>query len=523
MRNVVIGFLGTSLDQTRRSWRPSLQLCSQPDFPLARLELLYDPRYEKLARSLARDIEAESPDTETLLVEFPLDNPWDFQEVYGKLYDFAQNYGFDEDRERYHVHLTTGTHVAQICWFLLTESRHIPAGLLQSVPPYKTDTERGGIDIIDLDLARYNALQHRFEATARAYSGRLRGNIDTKNRPFLSLIDKMEQVVSLSDEPILLLGETGTGKTTLAARLHELKLQRRRLKGRLVTVNCAGLQGPHALASLFGQRRNVAGLAGTERAGFISEANGGMLFLDNIDCLPQAEQGLLLDAVESGTFYPLGSDTALSSRFHLVAATRHSVAELARNKLLRPDLLTRLMLWVFPLPALRTRPEDMEAEIAHELEKAEKRLSVKIGLNKDAQARYLRFARDAGSLWPGNYRDLGASITRLCTLAERGRITLPMVDTEIALLREQWHALALEPDQAVLDSCCEAPETIDPFDRAQLASVIGTCRSSASLSAAGRQLFAVSRQGKTSQNDSDRLRKYLARFDLDWERVTKSG
>ncbi|GBR09267.1 sigma 54-interacting transcriptional regulator [Asaia siamensis] len=523
MDNVVIGFLGTSLDQTRRSWRPSLQLCSQPDFPLARFELLYDPQYRKLAMSLAQDIEAESPDTEMRLIEFPLDNPWDFQEVYGKLYDLAEKYGFDENRERYHVHLTTGTHVAQICWFLLTESRHIPAALLQSIPPYKTDTARGGIDIIDLDLSRYDALQHRFEATARAYSSRLRGHIDTKNRPFLKLIERLEQVASLSNDPIMLVGETGTGKTTLAVRLHELKLQRRRLRGRLVTVNCAGLQGPQAMATLFGQRRNVTGLAGTERAGFISEANGGMLFLDNIDCLPHAEQGLLLDVIESGTFHPLGADTPLTSRFHLVVATRHSLAELAHNKLIRPDLLARLMLWVFPLPALRARPDDMEAEIAHELEKAEKRLSLKIGLNKEAHARYLRFARDAGTLWPGNYRDLGASITRLCTLAERGRITLPMVDAEIALLREQWRALALDPDQALLDSCCDAPDAVDPFDRAQLAAVVRACRASASLSAAGRQLFAVSRQGKTSQNDSDRLRKYLARFGLDWEQVTKSG
>jgi len=520
MKNIVIGFLGTSLDQTRRSWRPSLQLCAQPDFPVSRFELLYDPHHDSLARNLACDIAIVSPDTEVLLVEFALGNPWDFQEVYGKLYDFAENYGFDEERERYHVHLTTGTHVAQICWFLLTESRHIPAALLQSIPPYKTDTSRGGIDIIDLDLTRYNALQRRFEATARIHSGRLRGNIDTKNRSYRAMIEKLEQVVSLSDAPVLITGETGTGKTTLATRLHELKLQRRRLKGRLVSINCAGLQGPHAMAALFGQRRNVTGLAGTERAGFISEANGGMLFLDNIDCLPDAEQGLLLDVLESGAFYPLGSDHASSSRFHLVAATRRPVAELAQTGGLRPDLLASLRLWVFALPPLRTRPEDMEAEIAHELSKAEQHLSCKPGINKDAYTRYLRFARDPGSPWPGNYRDLGASITRLCTLAERGRITLAMVETEIALLQEQWRAMAQDPDQALLEALCETPEAIDQFDRTQLAVVIRTCRASSSLSAAGRQLFAVSRQGKTSQNDADRLRKYLARFGLDWERVT---
>lgn len=183
MKNIVIGFLGTSLDQTRRSWRPSLQLCAQPDFPVSRFELLYDPHHDSLARNLACDIATVSPDTEVLLVEFALDNPWDFQEVYGKLYDFAENYGFDEERERYHVHLTTGTHVAQICWFLLTESRHIPAALLQSIPPYKTDTSRGGIDIIDLDLTRYNALQRRFEATAASIRDACAGISTQKTGP----------------------------------------------------------------------------------------------------------------------------------------------------------------------------------------------------------------------------------------------------------------------------------------------------------------------------------------------------
>nr|WP_256138314.1 sigma 54-interacting transcriptional regulator [Komagataeibacter swingsii] len=117
----------------------------------------------------------------------------------------------------------------------------------------------------------------------------LRGGIPTRNAAFHHMIERLEQVVTRSDEPVLLVGEAGVGKTTLARRIHELKLQRRRIKGRLVHVNCAGLQGPHAMAALFGQRRNVVGLAGTERAGFLSEAEGGVLCLDNIDLLPHAE------------------------------------------------------------------------------------------------------------------------------------------------------------------------------------------------------------------------------------------
>jgi len=135
--------------------------------------------------------------------------------------------------------------------------------------------------------------------------------------------------------------------------------------------------------------------------------------------------------------------------------------------------------------------------------------------------RYLRFARDPATTWPGNFRDLSASISRLCTLAERGRITLAMVDEEIATLTTLWSP-ADDSDHSLLAGLLD-PTQIDLFDRAQLAAVIRTCRASPSLSAAGRTLFAVSRVEKSSQNDADRLRKYLARFGLDWATLHPAG
>lgn len=135
-KNVVLGFLGTKLDAgKKRRWRPSFALTQHDDFPVERLELIYERRFSRLAQALKVEIEQQSPQTQVLPQLIDLKDPWDFQEVYGALLDFSRTYGFDEEREEYHVHLTTGTHVAQICWFLLTESRHIPARLLQTSPP----------------------------------------------------------------------------------------------------------------------------------------------------------------------------------------------------------------------------------------------------------------------------------------------------------------------------------------------------------------------------------------------------
>lgn len=262
MRNVVIGFLGVQLDAgKRRGWRPSVQLCAHADFTVDRLELLHDERFSRLAGHVAADIDRISPGTEVLLRRMDLADPWDFQEVYGALFDFARAYGFDEDRERYHVHLTTGTHVAQICWFLLTESRHVPARLVQTGPPRPGGDPSGTLDVIDLDLSRYDAIQQRFDLASEEQAALLKGGIATRNPAFNALIDRIERVASATDAPILLLGDSGAGKTELAQRIYELKLQRRRLKGRLVHVHCGALKGDHAMAALFGYRRGLPRLA----------------------------------------------------------------------------------------------------------------------------------------------------------------------------------------------------------------------------------------------------------------------
>lgn len=521
MRNVVLGFLGTTLDMGRkRKWRPSISLVMHDDFHVDRLELLYDENFHRLAHQVKQEIEALSPDTEVLLQTLNLTDPWDFQEVYGKLFDFARTYGFDEDREQYHIHLTTGTHVAQICWFLLAESRHIPARLIQTGPP-RSDDPQPSYGIIDLDLSRYNLLQHRFDQLSRAYGDQLKGGIDTRNPAYNALIDRIELVAGNSDEPILLLGETGTGKTELAERIYNLKLDRRRVKGRMVHINCATLNSADAMASLFGQRRSYTGQAGSERGGLLREADGGVLFLDEIDELDLKGQAILLHAIETGRFYPLGSDHEVSSRFQVIAGANRDLRSLSADGLFRPDLLARLSMWRFTLPPLRERREDIEINLAYELARSEGNLGSQTGFNADARAAYLRFASDPATPWPGNFRDFGASIRRLCTLAPRGRITRAMVDEEIATLQRHWHGSTKDSDARLVASVLgAAAQDLDPFDLVQLAEVIRCCRQSASLSAAGRALFAVSRAKRTSTNDADRLRKYLARFDLDWDRVS---
>ncbi len=138
-RTVVIGILGTTLDTGRTKerwsrWRPSVAICQQPDLPVSRLELIFDPRFLPLFQTVAADIAEVSPATQVKAIPTPIQNPWDFEEVYAAIYEIARGYKFQPDEEDYLIHITTGTHVAQICLFFLTESRYFPARLLQTAP-----------------------------------------------------------------------------------------------------------------------------------------------------------------------------------------------------------------------------------------------------------------------------------------------------------------------------------------------------------------------------------------------------
>jgi transcriptional regulatory protein RtcR len=123
--------------------------------------------------------------------------------------------------------------------------------------------------------------------------------------------------------------------------------------------------------------------------------------------------------------------------------------------------------------------------------------------------------------WPGNFRDLAASITRMATFSPKGRIDVETVTKEITRLTRLWSGADRHGDGLDMLLGAETLASIDPFDRVQLAHVVETCQASRSLSEAGRQLFAASREKRASTNDADRLRKYLARFSLDWDMVCK--
>src|SRR5699024_1210127 len=192
--------------------------------------------------------------TEVVLREVDIADPWDFEEVYTSLLDFSADYPFDTENEEYLVHITTGTHVVQICWFLLTEAHYLPAKLIQTSPTRgERETDPVGMYAeIDLDLSRDAQITSRFESQQQTQLAFLKACIATRNRAFNTMIEQIERVALRSKAPILLNGPTGAGKSFLARRIYQLRQGRHQVKGRFVEINCATLRGDNAMSTLFG-------------------------------------------------------------------------------------------------------------------------------------------------------------------------------------------------------------------------------------------------------------------------------
>ncbi len=521
----VIGFLGSTLDAAKfgpsrwNKWRPTVSICMQEDLRVDRFILLHGSYHRRLAEFVMDDIRDVSPETEVVQQLLDFDDPWDFEEVYGKLLDFARDFPFDPDTHDYLVHITTGTHVAQICLFLLTEARYLPGRLLQTQPQRGAPQPIGTWNVIDLDLSRYDSIATRFAEASAESANFLKSGIETRNSAFNRMIEEIEQVAVRSRAPILLMGPTGAGKSQLARKIYELKKLRHQVSGPFVEVNCATLKGDSAMSALFGHRKGAFTGAAQDRPGLLKSADKGLLFLDEIGELGLDEQAMILRAIEEGRFLPVGADSEAKSDFQLIAGTnRDLVGEVAAGRF-RDDLFARLNLWTFSLPGLAARREDIAPNLDYELERFAEREGARVTFNKEARDRYLGFAESAAAKWQGNFRDLAASVTRMATLSATGRIDSDAVGLEIARLRATWSGEAVVGDGLEVLLGPERLAAIDPFDRVQLAFVIHACRSAASLSDAGRNLFAASRSVRKSTNDADRLRKYLARFDLGWSEI----
>ena len=335
------------------------------------------------------------------------------------------------------------------------------------------------------------------------------------------MITEVELDEKRSNAPILIMGATGVGKSHLAKQIFQLKKENFHLSGRFIDVNCATLRGDSAMSSLFGHIKGAFTGAAASRAGLLKSADQGILFLDEIGELGLDEQAMLLKALEDKSFFPVGSDKEVQADFQLIAGTNRDLRVEVQAGRFREDLWARLNIWTFFLPNLKDRIEDIAPNIEFELQRFATQHQRQLRFQRDALDVYLKFAKSKEASWQGNFRDLTSSVTRLATLSSGELIRSETVEKEIQRLKQLWSIQVASSEVKERDILLKYLDQkqltdVDEFDQIQLRGVLQVCENAKSMADAGRQLFAASRQQRNTTNDSDRVKKYLARFGLSW-------
>lgn len=307
------------------------------------------------------------------------------------------------------------------------------------------------------ELAR---LRETAEADARSLRSRMqRGTLDETivgaSRGLRAVMERIDRVAP-TDAPVLLLGETGSGKEVIARALHE---RSRRRNGPFVRVNCGAIPPELVDSVLFGHEKGAFTGATSSHRGWFERADGGTLFLDEVAELSPAAQVRLLRVLQDGTLERVGGQRSLSVDVRIVAATHRDVTDMVASGQFRADLWYRLSVFPLRLPALRERTDDIPELVRHFAALAAERLGAPTPEPTAADIQRL-----VHYPWPGNVRELAAVIER-ATILGHGR----QLDVEGALGAVARPALMAPPGPEPMSADREAnPGTVTRLEDAMV-------------------------------------------------------
>jgi len=271
------------------------------------------------------------------------------------------------------------------------------------------------------DGVQFSLLKRRLRVLERQIDHSVVG-LYTQNEKMKRVLEEVKFSGS-NNQPVLLLGETGTGKGVIAKAIHQLHRPGKTF------IRAQPSYGNFDLvhSELFGHDKGAFTGALHERKGLIEDAHEGTLFLDEIDSLPQETQVALLNVIQEGTFRRVGSNRERHSKFRLIAATNRTRNEL--KTMLREDLFHRIAHHVIELPPLRERKEDIPLLAEMLVREVSGREKLKVNqISPQALQKLSAYS------WPGNIRELGAAITQAAFRAKfSGRTFIEVEDIQIDL------------------------------------------------------------------------------------------
>ncbi|KMJ52758.1 sigma-54 factor interaction domain-containing protein [Vogesella sp. EB] len=381
-----------------------------------RVHLLTNYGYDR-SNDYCKWLESVTGHPRVELQEIELLSPIDHVDIYRQITAELQQLRLPAESVSPTFHLSPGTPAMATIWVLLAKSR-FPARLIQ------TAKQHNGVKEVDIsfDLAgdflpeylqrtdeRVGRLLAKPEGVAKEFAGIVHTN------PMMREQIQRAHQVAVHNVPVLVLGETGTGKELFAEAIHRASGR----AGKYVAVNCGAIPKELVNSELFGHRKGAFTGADRDRTGHFREASGGTLFLDEIGDLPLDAQVRLLRAIQQGEVTPLGASDPVKVDVRIIAATHRDLMADVQSGRFREDLFHRLAVGIIRLPALRERREDIpplvshfmamiNQDSAHSPEWQQKEISesaIKILLSHD---------------WPGNVRELYHTLLRASIWARQG-------------------------------------------------------------------------------------------------------
>jgi DNA-binding NtrC family response regulator len=349
--------------------------------------------------------------------------------------------------------------------------------------------------------------QRRDEAREHARAALLRLGIVGQSAAMVEIFQSVLRIAGLSQLPVLLTGETGTGKEMFARALHQL--DPKRAKGPMVAVNCAAIAAGVAESELFGHRRGAFTGAEQDRKGLFRAADRGVLFLDEVNELDPGLQAKLLRVLQDGRLTAVGDDREVAVDVRIIAATNRDLPELVRQGSFRADLYHRLNVLTLSIPPLRGRPEDVAPLVDHFIRKHQASAGAAAG---GASEEFLEALRRHEL--PGNVRQL-ENIIRWVLANREGGGPLCLRDLPADVLNGLAPHADLDPPPSAPPAAERSYfEALLDLHESNLARAVEHCErlllEAALQRAQGNQTKAAQMVGITPRSVYNKLRKYRA-------------
>ncbi|MDZ7695903.1 MAG: sigma-54 dependent transcriptional regulator [Deltaproteobacteria bacterium] len=343
------------------------------------------------------------------ILEMALSDPTNYHEIFEGLRGNLQKIIEEFASASFFVAVASGTPHMHACWVLLAASGKIPARILHVRPPHFVTKERPLVSEIDLSSRDFPTVRFQDQPIEKIDESDI--DVDAVkaqlgivgDHPAMQSSLEMGAMLAPSQSPILILGETGTGKELFARYMHTLSGRPREI---FIAVNCAAIPEDLVESLLFGHKKGAFTGAVSEQVGKFDSADKGTLFLDELGDLPLPAQAKLLRVLQDGLVEPIGQAKAHKVDVRIVGATNRDLRKLLRQGKFREDLFYRLNVGEIKIPPLRERRSDVPKLALHILDRLNSSLRRPKRLSAEALSRLQSHS------WAGNVRDLENVIER---------------------------------------------------------------------------------------------------------------